>query len=651
MSGSVKRMSRLGVVSVTGVVLAAVLFVATNLFSRDALLGSRLDLTESRAFTLSEGTRTVLSQIDEPLVFRFFFSERLGRQIPQFAEFSRRIKDMLFEFANVSDGKLVLEVINPAPFSADEDRAVALGIQGVPLDQQGDLVYFGLAASNSTDDTQVIPFFQQDREAFLEYELARMVAYLANPKRIVVGLISDLPIEGDFRMAMMGRGQPTPPFQIMEQMRQVFDIRTLGGEVEHVPSDVDVLMVAYPKSLPEITKYAVDQYFVGGGHGMVLVDPTSEGEIAGSAATGQPPGDVSATLPELLEGWGITVSADKVVGDLATARRVNPGGAQGGRPVEYVSWMALGPQFMNPLDPVTANLEVLHLSSAGAVGLAEGSALDLEPLAFTSDDLAGFIETSRVGPAPDVEKILREFQPDGERKVLAARISGLLPSAYPDGPPAEAAEGRDLPDHVAQGTEPTNMIVVGDTDVLQDRAWVRVQNFFGQRLAVPSANNDAFVLNALENLAGDSALIRLRSRGSTNRPFELIQSMEADAANRLRGTEQTLRAKLEELEAKLAEARSVEQTGEGGITARTIVLDEEQQEAIKGFEAELLSVRQQLREVQRALREDIERLQTVLTFVNVGLVPILVIIAALGFGYARSARRRRAVRAAQETPA
>ena len=286
MSGSVKRISRLGVVSLTGVVLAAILFVATNLFSRDALLGSRLDLTEARAFTLSDGTRTVLSQIDEPLVFRFFFSERLGRQIPQFAEFSRRIRDMLFEFANVSDGKLVLEVIDPAPFSPDEDRAVALGIQGVPLDQQGDLVYFGLAASNSTDDTQVIPFFQQDREAFLEYELARMVAYLANPKRIVVGLISDLPIEGDFRTAMMGRGQPTPPFQVMEQMRELFDIRQLGGDVERVPSDVDVLMVAYPKALPEITKYAVDQYFVGGGHGMVLVDPTSEGEIAASTSPG-----------------------------------------------------------------------------------------------------------------------------------------------------------------------------------------------------------------------------------------------------------------------------------------------------------------------------------------------------------------------------
>ncbi len=648
MSGPVKRPSRLGVVSVTGVVLASVLFVAVNLFSRDALLGSRLDLTETRAFTLSEGTKTVLSQIDEPLVFRYFFSERLGRQIPQFAEFSRRIKDMLFEFANVSDGKLVLEVIDPAPFSADEDRAVALGIQGVPLDQQGELVYFGLAASNSTDDTQVIPFFQQDREAFLEYELARMVAYLANPKRIVVGLISDLPIEGDFRMAMMGRGQPTPPFQIMEQMREVFDIRTLGGEIERVPSDVDVLMVVYPKSLPEITKYAVDQYFVAGGHGIVLVDPNSEGEIAGAAATGQPPADVSATLPELLEGWGITVSGDQVVGDLATARRVNPAGALGGRPIEYVSWMALGPQFMNRQDPVTANLEVLHLSSAGAVALADGSELDFEPLLFSSDDLAGFVEVSRVGLTPDVERILRDFQPDGERKVLAARISGLLPSAYPDGPTAEAAEGRDLPDHVARGSTPTNMIVVGDTDLLQDRSWVRVQDFLGQRLAIPNANNDAFVLNAVENLAGDSALIRLRSRGNNSRPFELIQNMEVEAANRLRGTEQALQAKLEELEAKLAEARAVEQTGEGGITTRTIVLDEEQQQAIQGFQAEMLSVRQQLRDVQRALREDIETLQTVLTFVNVGLVPILVIIAALGFGYARMARRRRAVHAAQE---
>src|SRR5579862_9129022 len=257
-----------------GLVLAFVLFVAVNIIADRTLGASRIDLTQGKLYTLSPGTKATLAKIGEPLVLRFYYSKKLGDEIPTYGVYAQRVREMLGEYAAVANGKIELQELDPQPFSATEDRAVAFGLQGVPLDQGGEQVYFGLAATNSTDDQQVIPFFQPERERFLEYDLTKLVHSLAFPKKTVIGLVTSLPVEGDIMAAMQGR--PMQAFAFIDQLRQLYEVRTIGTDLDKISPEIDVLLIIHPQKMSEKTQYAIDQFVLGGGKALVFVDPVSE---------------------------------------------------------------------------------------------------------------------------------------------------------------------------------------------------------------------------------------------------------------------------------------------------------------------------------------------------------------------------------------
>src|ERR1700758_5211194 len=265
--------------------LISVNVIATRLFAW------RLDLTGEHLYTLSRGALNTLAKIDEPITLRFYFSNRLADEVPSYGVYAQRVRELLDQYVAAAHGKVRLEVYNPLPFSDAEDRAVAFGLQGVPLDVAGEQVYFGLAATNSTDDQQVIAFFQPERERFLEYALTKLVHSLAFPKKTVIGLITTLPLEGDM-MAMM-RGRPAEPMAIMEQLQQLDTVKPLPAEIDAVPPDVDVLMLVHPQKLSEKTLFAIDQFVLKGGKALVFVDPHSETQLA-QAGRMSPPGGPSS---------------------------------------------------------------------------------------------------------------------------------------------------------------------------------------------------------------------------------------------------------------------------------------------------------------------------------------------------------------------
>src|SRR5258708_4155013 len=251
--------------------LGLVLFVTINVLVNPPLRSARLDLTETRLYTLSEGTKKILGKIDEPVTIRLYFSPRLGREIPLYSNYHARVRDLLDEYASLSAGKLKTEYYDPTPFSDVEDRAVAYRLQGVPLEAGGEQVYFGLAGTNSTDDEEIIAFFQPERERFLEYDLTKLVYNLANPKRRQVGLLSALPIAG----AAMPRipGQMPAPWVVVDQIRQNFPLRQFGSDTANIPADLDLMMVVHPKELSEDGQYALDQFVLRGGRALIFVDP------------------------------------------------------------------------------------------------------------------------------------------------------------------------------------------------------------------------------------------------------------------------------------------------------------------------------------------------------------------------------------------
>jgi ABC-type uncharacterized transport system involved in gliding motility auxiliary subunit len=638
------KATKRGLIGLGGLVLVAVLFVAVNVIGNASLNSARLDLTSDKLFTLSEGTRSVLAKIREPITLRLYFSDRLGKEIPQYGVYATRVREMLREYANASAGKLRVEFIDPQPFTDEEDRAVAFGLQGVPVNQGGELVYFGLAGSNTADKEETIAFMQPERERFLEYDLTKLVYNLAITNKPAVGLLSSLPLQGEFR----GPRQPPEPWAIYLQMTQFFEVKPIERDAAEIPAEIGVLVLVHPKDLSDKTQYAIDQFVLRGGRVLVFVDPHAEGELTRPGMAAQT-GLTGSNLPKLFAAWGIEMLDGKFAGDRAAARRVNAGTETRVRAVDYLAWLALREPNFNRSDILTSETSLIQMASPGILKAKEGATTTITPLIETSAQAAP-LDVDLIKMAPDPVSLLANFKPEDKRLLLAARINGPVKSAFPDGAPpepkpegqdqAKPAESKPAAAHLAESREPANIIVIADTDLLEDRFWAQVQDFFGQRVAVPIANNGDFVTNAIDNLLGSNALIGLRSRGQSARPFVLVQEIQRDAETRFRAKEKELTEKLRDTEKKLSELQSQGQDQAGG--GRT-VLSKAQQEAIDQFRGDLLVTRKELRNVQQDLRSDIQSLETWIKFLNIGLIPILVAVAAVLIGVARTRKRRASV--------
>ena len=642
--------------TVVGVVLAVAVFFALNVFANQALTRFRLDLTENRLFTLSDGTRNLLESIDEPITLRLYVSRTLATRLPAVSGYVARVRDLLEEYEHAADGKVILTVIDPEPFSEEEDRAVAYGLSGIPLLDGESTFYFGLVGTNRLDDQEVIPRFSPDREEFLEYDLTKMIHTLGEPERPVIGLLTSLPLDGQSRQAMM-TGRPPEPWLILERIEELFEVRRLSAaDLERVDEDVNVLMVVHPKGLPDGVRYAIDQYVLGGGNALVFVDPNAEADPT-AGIPGLPPIPGKSEFADLLAAWGLELDTSVVVGDMQIGADVQAQVGDRIATIRYPVWMNVPAPLLNREDVVTAQLGNLTFGSAGALVERPDSGLAVSALARSTETGSSLIDTNLVGPAADLERLIRDFRPDGTAHQLAVRVSGRATTAFADGPPepgdeaaGESGEGRagvesedrenredeaaDAPAHLSDGE--INVIVVGDTDLLQDQFWVQRQNLFGQSLPIPISANGSLVVNALDNLTGSGDLIGIRSRGRFLRPFTVVNELRQDAELRFREKERELLQRLEETEARLSELR----TGEGG----EFVVTEEQRNTIIESTNEQLRIRRELRDVRHSLRRDIETLEAALKFINIGLVPIVIGLGGLLAGLHRMRRRRTAMR-------
>ena len=577
-----------------GLALAAVLFVSVNTLAGRLLGGAHFDLTDQQLYSLSDGTKSVLAKIDEPITLKLYYSKHLGEVSPGYAVFAGRVQDLLQEYAARSHGKIEIKLLDPVPFSDIEDQATAAGLQGVPVEDGDEQVYFGLAGTNSTDDQDTIAFFQIDREKFLELDLTKLIQSLAFPKRKVIGLATALSLDGDMMAQMQGR--PTHPQIVMDQLRQTFDVHSMPPNFDKVPDDIDVLMLVQPEKLQPKTEYAVDQWVLGGGHALVFVDPHSEFQTTHPSMLAPPGASTAADFDPVLKAWGVELVKDKVVGDRQAARRVNAGGGGHVQAADYLARLALTDDDFNHDDPVTGKLSSINVATAGALLPVEGAKTKFEPL-LQSSMQSELIDVDKVKQMPDVLGLLRDFKSAGTRYTIAARITGPADTAFPDGPPqALDAQGKPVGtvDDAAKAAQlktaktPINVIVVADSDLLDDRFWAQVQDFFGQRVLTPQAGNADFVANAVDSLAGSGELIGLRSRGSVVRPFTLVEEKQRIAQDKYQAQEKSLQDKLKETQAKLDQI--------SGKDADTDKLTPEQVQAVDQFRATIIQTRQQLRQ-------------------------------------------------------
>lgn len=629
-----------------GLLLALVAFLAVNIIGNQTLTSMRLDVTENRLFTLSQGTRNILDSLKEPINLRYYFSNKLLAGYPELQTYGVRVRDLLEEYASRSNGQIKLTVIDPEPFSEAEDQAVAFGIRQLPVSEVGDMAYFGLVGTNSVDQEIAIPFFDPSQEQALEYDLTKLVYNLAHPKKRVVGVISGLPIFG----TPDPYGRPAQPWTVVPVLREAFDVRELRADLINVDKDIDTLVVIHPENLSEETQYAIDQFVLKGGKAMVFVDPSAENDSTmPDPANPTVLPEHKSDLPKLLQAWGLKLLEGKVAADADAAIRVSYTGNRGPQEIEYLPWLHLEERNLNREDFTTSQLKLINVGSGGVLQRLEGATTTITPLIETGGN-SGLLDAEAVMIVRDPRGLLESFKPEGKPLMLAARVTGTVKSAFPGGkvekagpnPAGEPADGgkaeKDTivkPNHVEESAQPVNVIVVADTDMLADSFWIRMQQSMGVRVPTPFADNGNFLVNAIDNLGGNSDLISLRSRGSSSRPFTVVEQIQKDAEAQFRSKERALQEKLQETEKKIAELQQQKDQSAGTL------MSPQQKAEVEKFKAEMLNTRKQLRDVQHDLRKNIEGLGTKLRIVNIGLVPALLGAFAVVFALMRRARRAR----------
>lgn len=652
--------STAGLVSIAAFLLFGVLIISL-------LPPARLDLTEDRLFSLSEGTRNIVANLERPLQLIFFYSDQATEDVPQIRSYATRVEELLQEIVLASNGNLSLRLIDPEPFSEDEDMATGFGIQAVPVTQGGEGVYFGLVVVEDLDDSipmatrlsETMPLIRPDQEGFLEYEFMKLITRVENPDRQVVGLITELDVDGGFNPAF---GQPTPAWMVMDIIRQLYEVRRVDVTGSEIDEDIDILLIVHPEGLSEQMLYAIDQHILNHGKAMVFLDPNADSMVERNQFGVTIPAGVGSDIPQLLTAWGVAYDGLKVLTDADMALRVMLG--QGSRPVAHLGMLGVQRNGLTADDVITSRLETVNVSSAGVISQLAGAGTRFEPLIQSSSN-AMLMDAGVIQDMDDPSVLFDEFVSANQRFTVAARISGEINTAFPDGAPQVAeenaeeapgdadvvseavdpeesadsgvAEAESVAEHLNSSAAEVNLIVVADTDILSDRLWVQVAQFLGQRIPQPFANNGDFVVNALDNLSGGADLVSIRSRGRYSRPFTRVLDLQREADDRLRQEEAEL---LETLTASQTTLNELSQDSEGNPILQ---ITPEVQQEIDRVNAEMLETRRRLRDVRFQLNADIEQLGANLKLVNTALVPVLLTILLLALAYFRAQRRKQSV--------
>lgn len=625
--------------------LLALLFFGINL-GASALPALRLDATQGRVFTLSDASARIARSPQEPITLTLYYSERLARGRGQIASFGQRVRELLGEYARASNGAIRLEVVDPVPFSEAEDRATSAGVEGVAVGDAGEKFYLGLAGVNAVDGREVIPFFDPERERFLEHDISRMIVALAEPKRRVIALVTSLPIEGGMELdPRTGQPRQTRPYRVVTELATQFDLRSLGQDFEAVPADADALWIVHPTGLSERAQRAIDEYLMGGGRILAMVDPACETDPAAARARSGP--GESGTLPSsvlpMLEAWGVRLVPGVIAADREYATRIAMGGPDE-PPLSFVAWPTFTGAAFNKDDPATGMLTRVTMASPGVLeasrqagaegGGGGGDAVTLEPLITSSADSMR-MPTSLLSLQPDPAKLLGAFTRGDAPLVVAARVRGTITSAFA---PADTS----APTPVA--SPDATLVVIADADIASDGLWVQEQRVAGLIPIVRTlADNGDFIVNVLDSITGSSDLIKVRARQSPTRPFTLVERMRRDAEERYLAQQQLLEASLAQAEQRITELTGAD--GEG-----LLVPTPEVQAELDRVRDEALATRRELRQVRLSLREDVESLERQLLLINTALAPALVAVGGLGVAGVRASRRREAIRAARAMP-
>lgn len=610
--------------STIGIVAVGLLLIAVNFIASRAR--QRVDLTAEKAYTLSPGTKAILAKLDTPVQIRFYCTRNANAMPVGLTTYAQRIDDLLGEYRQAAKGRVEVQRLNPEPDSDAEDSARLDGVEPQQL-RSGERIYLGLSVA-MLDQRQAIPFLAPDRERLLEYDISRAVARVMTADKPTIGVMSALPVMGQMN-PMMQRGQSGQnPWAFISELKRDFNVKQVEMTATEMPNDIKLLLVIHPKGITDSAQYALDQFVLRGGKLVAFVDPLCALDRP-PVQTGQMPPPSTSTLDKLFKAWGLTFETAKVVADMEHIAQLQEG--------PNAAVLALNEVAVNKDDVVTADADNLLMAFSGAFSGAPADGLTKTVLIHSSKR-AGLVESFLASLGGN--QIANSLSPTGTEYPLAIRLSGNFKTAYPEGKPkaAEANPSEQKPPEpspapsLKESSQPGSVVLVGDADMIQDPLAIRQIQMIGQTLSMPLNSNLSFAQSVVEQLAGDSNLIAVRSRASRERPFTVVQKLQADA-------DLNYRSKIKELETSLAETQrkvnELQRSKEGG---QRFILSAEQQQELANFRKKEADAKAQLKLMRRNLRAEIDSLENRVKWINIAGMPVAVIAA--GFGLAMMKRKR-----------
>ena len=392
------------------------------MLNNQLLSSARLDLTENQVYSLSQGSKQVLKEIDEPINLYFFFSDKASKNMTSLRNYANRVESLLSEYETFANGKLKLQVLDPQAFSEQEDQADQFGLTAANIGAAGEAIYMGLAATNALDEQKVIAFFDPQKEGFLEYEISKLIYQLSEPEPVNITLITDLAIKGGQNPMT---GQVDPPWTFLTQLEQLYKVEQLGSEIISLPENTDVLLLVHPKEYSDALLFAIDQYALTGGKVLAFLDAHNESDQMAMMA-GPMPGGNSSNLEALLSAWGVKFDSQNVLLDAMAGLDIR---TQDGGVTRHFGFVGLTTEQLDREDVLTSNLEVINGASFGVFSQSEGAETTWLPL-IQSTQNSDLMDVTTYAMTQDPDALAKAYQSDNQAYVLAARLSGKANSAF-----------------------------------------------------------------------------------------------------------------------------------------------------------------------------------------------------------------------------
>lgn len=618
-----------------GIILLALL-IAVNVVTGN--LNMRADLTDEKLYSLSDGTIRTLEKLEAPVTLNFFFNSGNPAIPTVLKNYARQVEDLLDEYRIASDGKIKIVKLDPEPDSDAEEWAKKYGLEGRPVEMFGPPIYFGLVAVAGKEE-EILANLDPRTQQLLEYNITRMIIGIANPNKPVLGVYSSMPVLGVPTPPYPMPGQPDgkDPWIAFQDLEKDYDLRLIRDlEKDGITPDINAMVVIHPKDLSDKAQFEIDQFVLRGGHLIMLLDPLSYADQASA-----PPAQgryqmprISSDAPKLLKAWGIAYNPDEILGDTAAGTPMQTMDNRIERNPVIVTYSR---DNLSPDDILTSQLESVRYACAGIFHDETSDDIEVSRLIVSSES-AGTVNSmvARGG----IDAIRRQLVKAGSAQNTALLLKGKFETAFPEGEPKADVDGQtkeEDPDEQDDTSTDNNslkegesvVLLVADVDMLFDPVCVKELNFFGQKAYQPINDNLAFFANAVESMAGSSDLIGIRSRGTFNRPFIEVDKREAAAVEKWKAKEAGLEAKLRNAQTRLNQLQAEKDD------QQRFILSDEQRNAIESFRKEEFQISQDLKEVRKNLRKDIEVLGIKVKAINMALMPFIVSIIGIVYGIRR----------------